>query len=146
MIRQRQAQAHNQYSLPTIVNESVKAAAMSPKTAHAQGLINAVLRKLSMAVEHQKFLDNDFGIPYPKWLLNRIRSAYPKEWEDICREQQKPPPLILRVNAKNNPRQQYCAKLDSENIQYTCIDQIANLTIDTALLINKPIPVARLIS
>jgi len=63
MIRQKQAAAHNQYSSPTIVNESVKAAAMSPKTAHAQGLINAVLRKLSMAEEHQKFLDHDFVIP-----------------------------------------------------------------------------------
>ena len=144
MIRQRQAQAHNQYSLPTIVNESVKAAAMSPKTAHAQGLINAVLRKLSMAEEHQKFLDNDLGIPYPKWWINRIRSAYPKEWEDICREQQKPPPLILRVNTKKNSRQQYGTKLDSENIQYTSIDQIANLAIDTAMLINKPVPVSRL--
>lgn len=144
MLIKNQGQDQNQYSIPTIVNEAVKAAGMSPKTKHAQGLMNAVLRKVALAAPNQEQANNHFGLPYPGWWLRRIRAAYPNQWENICSWQQKPPPLTLRVNQKKNTRSEYELKLDHAGIAHRVIHELAGIALQDALIIDQPIPVIQL--
>jgi len=144
MLIKNQGGVQNQYAVPTIVNEAVKAAGMSPKTKHAQGLINAVLRKIATAVQNNSAPKAQFGLPYPDWWLRRIRKAYPDQWERICSHQQTPPPLSLRVNQMINTRADYGVKLEGSGITYQIIAELAGLPLESALTIDTPLPVSQL--
>jgi 16S rRNA (cytosine967-C5)-methyltransferase len=144
VFHQERGTGQNQYSVPTIVNEAVKSAALSPKTKHAQGLINAVLRKVAKRAQDQNTIVGGLGIPYPAWWLAKIQAAYPNAWKTICAVQEKAPPLTLRVNTQKNTRQEYCAILDALGIAHAKITELASLQLETALVICKPIPVAQL--
>jgi 16S rRNA (cytosine967-C5)-methyltransferase len=144
MLIHNRGRDQNQYAVPTIVNEAVKAAAMSPKTKHAQGLTNAVLRKVASTTLCQAEMDGQFGLPFPDWWLRRIRAAYPDQWESICRRQQEPPPLTLRVNQMMNTRADYEAKLERAGIVYQTISEIAGIPLRSALMIDVPLPVSQL--
>ena len=144
MLIKNQGRAQNQYTVPTIVNEAVKAAGMSPKTKHGQGLINAVLRKVATAVQNDGAPKAQFGLPYPDWWLRRIRKAYPEQWESICSHQQTPPPLSLRVNQMTNSRTDYGVKLEGSGIVYQSIAELAGISLDAAIMIEQPIPVSKL--
>lgn len=144
MLIHNRGRDQNQYAVPTIVNEAVKAAAMSPKTKHAQGLTNAVLRKVASTTLCQAEMDGQFGLPFPDWWLRRIRTAYPDQWESICRRQQEPPPLTLRVNQMMNTRADYEAKLERSGIAYQTISEIAGIPLRSALMIDVPLPVSQL--
>jgi 16S rRNA (cytosine967-C5)-methyltransferase len=144
MLINNRGRDQNQYAVPTIVNEAVKAAAMSPKTKHAQGLTNAVLRKVASTTLCQAEMDGQFGLPFPDWWLRRIRAAYPDQWESICRRQQEPPPLTLRVNQMMNTRADYEAKLERAGIAYQTISEIAGIPLRSALMIDVPLPVSQL--
>ena len=144
MLIKNQGRAQNQYAVPTIVNEAVKAAGMSPKTKHAQGLINAVLRKVSTAAQNDGTPNTQFGLPYPDWWLRRIRKAYPDQWKRICSHQQTPPPLTLRVNQMINARADYGAKLKGSGITYRIISELAGVPLESAVIIDTPLPVSQL--
>jgi 16S rRNA (cytosine967-C5)-methyltransferase len=144
MLINNRGRDQNQYAVPTIVNEAVKAAAMSPKTKHAQGLTNAVLRKVASTTLCQAEMDGQFGLPFPDWWLRRIRAAYPDQWESICRRQQEPPPLTLRVNQMMNTRVDYETKLERSGIAYQTISEIAGIPLRSALMIDVPLPVSQL--
>ncbi len=143
LIKNREG-AQNQYAVPTIVNEAVKAAGISPKTKHAQGLINAVLRKIATAVQNDGVPNSQFGLPFPDWWLRRIRKAYPDQWECICSHQQMPPPLTLRVNQMINTRADYGVKLEGSGITYQIIAELAGVSLESALTIDAPLPVSQL--
>ncbi len=144
MLIHNRGRDQNQYAVPTIVNEAVKAAAMSPKTKHAQGLTNAVLRKVASTTLCQAEMHGQFGLPFPDWWLRRIRTAYPDQWESICRRQQEPPPLTLRVNQMMNTRVDYETKLERSGIAYQTISEIAGIPLRSALMIDVPLPVSQL--
>ena len=144
MLIKNQGGAQNQYTVPTIVNEAVKAAGMSPKTKHAQGLINAVLRKVATAAQNASVPNSQFGLPYPDWWLRRIREAYPDQWESICGHQQTPPPLTLRVNQMINTRADYVAKLEGSGIACRTISELAGVPLGDALIMDTPLPVTQL--
>jgi 16S rRNA (cytosine967-C5)-methyltransferase len=144
MLIRNQGRAQNQYAVPTIVNEAVKAASMSPKTKHAQGLINAVLRKVASTAQNHRASKSQFGLPYPEWWLRRIQGVYPDHWESICGHQQTPPPLTLRVNQMINTRADYGAKLEGFGISYQTISELAGIPLESALMIHAPLPVSQL--
>ncbi len=144
MLIMNQGRAQNQYAVPTIVNEAVKAGGMSPKTRHAQGLINAVLRKVATAVQNNGAPNIQFGLPYPDWWLGRIRKAYPEQWESICSHQQSLPPLTLRVNQMVNTRADYGLKLEGSGIAYQTIAELAGVPLESAVIIDVPLPVSQL--
>jgi 16S rRNA (cytosine967-C5)-methyltransferase len=144
MLIKSQGRIQNQYAIPTIVNEAVKAAGMSPKTKHAQGLINAVLRKVATAAQNDSPPKSQFGLPYPDWWLTRIQKTYPGQWESICGHQQTSPPLTLRVNQMINTRADYGAKLEDSGITYRTISGLAGIPLESALMIDTPLPVSQL--
>lgn len=116
---------------------------MGPKTQFAQGLINAVLRKIAMPPEAQA-LEQGFGIAFPRWWLKHLQHAYPKEWQSICFQQEQRPALVLRINLTKTTSFEYQTVLDAKGIAYTLIDPIAAIPNDKAIVIRDPVPVSQI--
>lgn len=85
--------------IPThaIVNEAVKAARRD--NPRAAGFVNAVLRKISGEKENlPEPVDMATKYSHPVWLVDRLKSVYSDETEDILKENNKIPPICARVN------------------------------------------------
>lgn len=54
---------------------------------------------------------------FPTWLTDRIKQAWPQEWQAIMQASNEHPPLTLRVNALFATREQYLVSLQQNNIQ-----------------------------
>ena len=134
------------YATHTIVNESVKACGEYDETMYAKGLMNAVLRKVSTALDAQGIKrpdHNSMGESYfPPWWIANLRKNYPKHWQSICLQQSQRPPLTLRVNRRAISLAQYAAVLEAAQIEAEVIEQVANIALDAALFIKEPVPVA----
>ncbi|MBU3542481.1 16S rRNA (cytosine(967)-C(5))-methyltransferase RsmB [Polynucleobacter sp. MWH-Loch1C5] len=104
----------NTYSAHTLVNETVKAAALSKKTFHAKGLLNAVMRKLIGQTSLYQEYPLDQYLPFPQWWQNKIQRAYPDQFTSIYRSAYQAAPLTIRLNLKKlNTQEKIKAYLDS---------------------------------
>lgn len=89
------------YAVHTLVDQAVQAtrqARLAPATA---GLINAVLRRFQReraAFVEKSQRDAVAQWNHPVWWQNRVKRAYPTEWQRVLRASQTPPALVLRVN------------------------------------------------
>jgi 16S rRNA (cytosine967-C5)-methyltransferase len=113
---------------------------------YAKGLMNAVLRKVSAALDAQgvKRPDhNSIGESYfPPWWIANLKKNYPKSWQSICLQQSQRPPLTLRVNQRATTLVDYATVLRAAQIEAEPIERVANTLLDAALVIKEPIPVA----
>jgi 16S rRNA (cytosine967-C5)-methyltransferase len=121
----------------TVVDQAVAATAADPKTAHAKGLVNAVLRRylrerteLTAAVMGKE----EARWNYPAWWIAAVRQAYPKAWEGILQAGNAAPPLTLRVNRRKTDTAEYSALLAEHGIGARQIGP-------HALRLDKPMPV-----
>jgi 16S rRNA (cytosine967-C5)-methyltransferase len=48
---------------------------------------------------------------HPSWLLNRLKKAYPQQWQDIAGANNQRPPMWLRVNRNHHTRDAWLALL-----------------------------------
>ena len=135
------------YAAHTIVDQAVKACSEYEPTMYAKGLVNAVLRKVSLAVqaENEKPYPPD-RIPmfFPPWWRASLKRNYPKSWQAMLTQQAQRAPLILRVNARQHTRQEYQDLLHQVGIVAEPIEGIAGITLDSALLLRAPVPVSDL--
>ena len=135
------------YAAHTIVDQAVKACSEYEPTMYAKGLVNAVLRKVSLAVqaENEKPYPPD-PIPmfFPPWWRASLKRNYSKVWQAMAIQQAQRAPLILRVNAKQHTRQEYQNLLQQAGIASEPISETAGITLDSALLLREPVPVSDL--
>lgn len=132
--------ADDRYDAFTVVDQAVEAAAAGRKTAHAKGLVNAVLRRFlreRAAVERQLSADPEAAWNYPAWWIKEAQSCYPAEWETILRIGNLPPPLTLRVNRRKASVDSYLAQLRQAGIE---AEQIG----PQAILLVRPVPVQQI--
>jgi len=110
----------------TLVDQAVTAAGKPFK-----GLVNAVLRNfLRRRDELLAAADADLVAHWrhPQWWLEKLRDAYPDQWQDIAAAGNSHPPMCLRLNRRRPP-----------------VDMLAGKPLgDTALLLDRPVPVERL--
>jgi 16S rRNA (cytosine967-C5)-methyltransferase len=110
------------YAAFTVVDQAVAAAEASPKIRRAKSFVNAVLRTSlretdrarAVAPPHEALVMN-----YPKWWVERVRAAYPLQWQAILASGQEPAPLTLRVNRRRSDPVRYLEQLrawDSEAV------------------------------
>jgi 16S rRNA (cytosine967-C5)-methyltransferase len=146
LLLDRTAVSKKGYATHTIVNESVKACGEYDETIYAKGLMNAVLRKVSAALDAQGALRPDHNSPgesyFPPWWIANLRKNYPKSWQAICLQQSQRPPLIVRVNRRANSRDDYAAVLAAAQIEADPVTQVADIALNSALAIKEPIPVS----
>ena len=135
------------YAAHTIVDQAVKACSEYEPTMYAKGLVNAVLRKVSIAVqvENEKLYPPD-PIPmfFPPWWRASLKRNYSKNWQAMLIQQAQRAPLILRVNIKQYTRKEYQKILHQAGIAAEIIDSVAEVTLDSALLLNTAVPVSDL--
>lgn len=89
------------------------------KRPQLKGLINGVLRQFQrqQATLLSEFATHDSRFLHPFWLIKRLRTAYPTQWEAIVEANNQRPPLWLRVNRQHHNRDAWLALLEESGIQ-----------------------------
>ena len=136
------------YAAHTIVDQAVSACANYDKTMYAKGLVNAVLRKVSLIVQppegETRFPPDPIPMFVPPWWRANLKRNYSKAWQSILFAQAKRAPLILRVNQKQYSREQYQGLLSEVGITSSPIDEVVGVKLASALLLSNPVPVSEL--
>lgn len=123
------------------VNENVKAARKLRKV-WAGGLVNGVLR--SFLRDKEEILAETNTVEsarysFPTWLAKRLKTAYPKNWQQVMDASNEHPPLTLRVNQRHYSADAYHALLLNEGLPATHVDGVPS-----ALILAKAVPVSQL--
>lgn len=138
----------NYYATHTLVDQAVKACGEYDKTMYAKGLVNAVLRKVSSAVRapegETRYPPDPIPIFTPPWWRANLKRNHPQSWQAILFAQAKRAPLILRVNLRHQTREQYQALLNEAGIASRPIEAVAGTTLNSALILDRPVPVGDL--
>ena len=136
-LERRPADAH------TIVDQAVKAGS-GMAGGNFKGLVNAVLRNfLRRQIELLAAADADMVARWrhPAWWLRNLRTVYPAQWKDIAAAGNSHPPMCLRINRRrafnDSGSADYCEALAAAGIAAQQLNE-------TALLLEKPLPVERL--
>ena len=83
----------------------------------ARGLVNAVLRRYQREREAlEAALDEAERLSHPRWLLDRLQRAWPQDWARICAENNRRPPMVLRVNRLRQNRETCLQRLAEAGI------------------------------
>jgi len=128
------------YDSFTVVDQAVEAAAISPDMDFAKGVVNAILRRFLR--ERATLMPQATKTPpgtwnYPTWWIDRLKSAYPEDWQRILHVGNQPPPLTLRVNRRRATVEQYLATLTAAGMQ-------ARQVGPSAVRLDKPVPVQQI--
>lgn len=129
----RPADAH------TTVNQAVAAAAAIGR-GQFKALANAVLRSRLRRDEELLAAANADPVAFhqhPRWWIDRIQSAYPRQWQEILAAGNGRPPMTLRVNRRRGTVEEYLAQLAAAGIAARGLDE-------QAILLERPQAVDKL--
>jgi 16S rRNA (cytosine967-C5)-methyltransferase len=121
-----------------VVNEAV--AAVAARYPQARGFANAVLRNFQrrrVELTARSMSDAQARWNIPLWWLERLRTQYPDDWQEIVAVQDTHPPMTLRVNGRHNNVAVYRARLEAAGIESRQVGR-------AALLLAHPLPVSDL--
>lgn len=86
----------------------------------AKNLVNAVLRNFQRQKDTLlSSLDDNNAVTFyshPDWLIQRLKKAWPDDWQAILQANNQQAPMSLRVNPQHGSRQDYLAKLSQQEI------------------------------
>ena len=133
------------YPAHTIVDQAVRACGEYDQTMYAKGLVNAVLRKVSLLVQppegEKRYPPDPIPMYVPAWWRANLKRNYSKAWQSILFQQAKRAPLILRVNQRQYTREQYQSLLSEAGIASRPINELAGIQLPSALLLPEAVPV-----
>ena len=136
------------YPAHTIVDQAVNACSQYDKTMYAKGLVNAVLRKVSLLINppegEKRFPPDPIPMYVPAWWRANLKRNYSQVWQKILFQQAQRAPLILRVNPRQYSREQYQALLSQAGISSTPIQELAGVSLPSALWLSQAVPVSDL--
>ncbi|OOZ41255.1 16S rRNA (cytosine(967)-C(5))-methyltransferase [Solemya pervernicosa gill symbiont] len=123
------------------LNECV-AATRQLKKGWASGMVNGVLRNLQRqgeALPATAADKLDVQYAHPQWLIERLRKAWPDQWQAILQGNNERAPMVLRVNCSVTTREEYLLQLESAEIAAQ-----PHPVVDSALILAEPVDVMRL--
>lgn len=128
------------YDSFTVVDQAVEAAAISPDMSFAKGVVNAILRRFLR--ERANLMPLAVKTPpgtwnYPTWWIDRMKAAYPEDWQRILHTGNQAPPLTLRVNRRQSTVEQYLASLAAAGMPGRQVGP-------SAVRLDKPVPVQQI--
>lgn len=132
---------HLRVATHAAVNETVEATTALGKP-WARGVVNACLRESlreTRRVAEAIAASEEVLFSHPAWLIARVRTDYPEDWQRILEAGNERPPMTLRVNARRVSREDYCTRLESAGIPAH-----VHRASDVALVLEEPVPVNRL--
>jgi 16S rRNA (cytosine967-C5)-methyltransferase len=127
------------YADYTVVDQAARACGLLQR-AGAKGYVNALLRNFlrsRASIEARLGADAAARYWHPGWWIERLRAAYPADWESVLAAGNTHPPMCLRVNARRSDAETYAARLAAEGMDARRIGA-------AALLLERPVPVDRL--
>jgi 16S rRNA (cytosine967-C5)-methyltransferase len=123
----------------TVVNEAVKAAGLLERWS-AKGFVNAVLRSYLRerpAIEARLKQDEPASYQHPQWWIDRVREAYPADWQAALASGNTHPPMCLRVNRRRIDAAAYARRLEEAGMRAQHLGA-------EAFVLEKPVPVENL--
>lgn len=120
------------------VGETVAATAPLGLT-RARGLVNAVLRRYQRegdAVETELPGTPGVRYSYPDWLVAALESQWHERWEALLEAGNTPGPMTLRVNLRQNTRQDYLTALEGAGLRAR-----PGRYAESAVILDAPAPV-----
>ena len=92
--------------------------AVALKKPQLKGLINGVLRSFQrqQVQLEERITNNTSQYLHPSWLLKRLQTAYPDDWQSIIEANNQRPPMWLRVNSQHHTATQYLNLLEQSEI------------------------------
>lgn len=92
--------------------------AVALKKPQLKGLINGVLRSFQrqQIQLEERIANNTSQYLHPSWLLKRLQTAYPSDWQSIIEANNQRPPMWLRVNSQHHTAAQYLNLLEQSEI------------------------------
>lgn len=123
----------------TTVDQAVTAAARLAR-GRFKGLVNGVLRNFLRRREQLLALADADPVArwkHPAWWMARLQRDHPQHWEGILAAGNTHPPLCLRINRRRISSADFLARLGVSGIAARALD-------DTAILLDKPVPVERI--
>jgi 16S rRNA (cytosine967-C5)-methyltransferase len=118
------------------VSETVAAARKKP---WAKALVNAVLRNYLREqdrLEQQADQEPSAALSHPRWLIDRIQQDWPQQAPQLFLENNRQPPMVLRVNLARISRERYLNQLAERGISAVPVDFCPS-----ALMLDSPVPV-----
>jgi 16S rRNA (cytosine967-C5)-methyltransferase len=107
------------YAPHTVVDQAVQAAAGVPRLVGLKGLVNGALRAFlrdADALQGQLARQLEARWNHPQWWVDKVRAAYPDDWESVLAAANVPAPLTLRVNRRRAARQDVLTAFDAAGI------------------------------
>ncbi|HFE32048.1 MAG TPA: 16S rRNA (cytosine(967)-C(5))-methyltransferase RsmB, partial [Gammaproteobacteria bacterium] len=106
------------------------------------GLVNAVLRNFQRQAE-ELLAAADASEPgrwaHPQWLIDSVRTAWPDDWQRILTANNERAPMTLRVNVRQQSRDDYLQRLEQAGI-----DAEATTHSDGGIRLRSPCDVTQL--
>ncbi|MEB8432563.1 16S rRNA (cytosine(967)-C(5))-methyltransferase RsmB [Cocleimonas sp. KMM 6892] len=102
----------------------------------AKNLVNAVLRNFlrgQVKLQKEMLAEEPAKYAFPQWLIDRIRKAWPDNWEEILEQSNLRSPMTLRVNLNHQTRDAYLQQLNDAGIDAEPLEGVA-----TAVKLTKP--------
>ena len=90
------------------MDQAVQATQGQRDTLNFKGLVNAILRRFQReraALLSQLEQDLEAQYNHPKWWIEALQTAYPKDWQRLLETANVHPPLALRVNLRATTRE-----------------------------------------
>lgn len=123
----------------TLVDQAVEAAGSIANGAF-KGLVNGVLRAFlreQPALLASLRQDEALRLTHPQWWIDRVRAAWPAQWESILDHGNRAPCMTLRVNVRRTTIEASLARLAAEGV-------VARRSGPVAITLDRAMPVARL--
>jgi len=110
---------HSRIPAHAAISETVQAA-VKLKKPWAKALLNGLLRNVQRQPELQEQLRRDpvFTFAHPRWLIKRLKQAWPDYWQQILEQNNLQAPMSLRINQSQTDRQTYSHKLSEQAIEH----------------------------
>ena len=127
------------YAEYTVVDQTARAC-LAMQKATAKAYVNAMLRNFLRArtgLEARLSADPAAHYRHPSWWIERVKAAFPLDWEHVLSAGNTHPPMCLRVNRRRTSLDAYAGRLAAQGIGARRIGP-------SALLLDKPLPVERL--
>lgn len=100
-----------------ILAETVNGAVVLKKHS-LKGLVNGVLRQFQRRQEEllQALEGQSVNLWHPSWLIKRLQTSWPENWQQIIDANNQRPPMWLRVNRQHNSRDHWLSLLSEQGL------------------------------
>ena len=121
------------------VSETVSAA---KRKSWAKSLINGVLRQYireQESLEENADQDSSAAHSHPQWLINKIGQDWPEQLNSLLEQNNRQPPMVLRVNLAQGSRDDYLKRLEEYLIPAKAVSFCPS-----AVILDQPVNVEKL--